>query len=75
LRRPDAGVPVVPIVLRNAYELMPGKAKTVPPGVVDVAVLDPIPTSGWTVETMRADMAGVRKQFVDTLANWPVDSR
>jgi putative phosphoserine phosphatase / 1-acylglycerol-3-phosphate O-acyltransferase len=71
----NAGVPIVPIVLRNAYELMPGKSKIVRPGVVDVAVLDPIPTDGWTRDTVREDMAAVRKRFVDTLENWPEDSQ
>jgi putative phosphoserine phosphatase/1-acylglycerol-3-phosphate O-acyltransferase len=70
-----AGVPIVPIVLRNAYDLMPGKSKLIHPGVVDVAVLDPIATDGWTRETVRADIASVRKQFVDTLKNWPKGSR
>jgi len=41
---------------------------------VDVAVLDPIPTDGWTRESVREDMAVVRKQFVDTLENWPKGS-
>ena len=69
-----AGVPIVPVVLRNAYDLMPGKSKFIHPGVVDVAVLDPIPTDGWTRESVREDMAVVRKQFVDTLENWPKGS-
>lgn len=66
-----AGVPIVPIVLRNAYDLMPGKSKLIHPGVVDVAVLDPVPTDGWTRDSVRADMAAVRRQFVDTLKDWP----
>jgi putative phosphoserine phosphatase / 1-acylglycerol-3-phosphate O-acyltransferase len=70
----NAGAPIVPIVLRNAYDLMPGKSKLIHPGVVDVAVLDPIPTDGWTRESVREDMAVVRKQFVDTLENWPKGS-
>jgi putative phosphoserine phosphatase/1-acylglycerol-3-phosphate O-acyltransferase len=69
-----AGVPIVPVVLRNAYDLMPGKSKVIHPGVVDVAVLDPIPTDSWTRDSVRDDMAAVRKQFVDTLKNWPKGS-
>lgn len=41
-----AGVPIVPIVIRDAYRLMPGKSALIRPGVVDVAVLEPIPTDG-----------------------------
>jgi hypothetical protein len=53
---------------------MPGKAKTIRPGVVDVAVLQPIPTDGWTVDTVHDDMAAVHQRFVDALANWPRES-
>ena len=70
-----ARVPMVPIVLRNSYDLNPGTAKIIRPGVVDVAVLDPIPTGGWTRETAREDVAAVRKLFADTLDNWPEEAR
>lgn len=66
-----AGVPIVPIVLRNAYQLVPGKSKLIRPGTVDVAVLDPIPTDTWTLKSVRRNIAAVRKQFVDTLKHWP----
>jgi putative phosphoserine phosphatase/1-acylglycerol-3-phosphate O-acyltransferase len=70
----NAGVPVVPVVIRNAYDLMPGSAKTIRPGTVDVAVLDPIPTHGWTKETVRAEVAAVQKIFEHTLENWPEEA-
>ena len=69
----DAGVPVVPIVLRNAYDLMPGAAKTIRPGTVDVAVLDPISTTGWAKKTVRAHAADVRQRFLDSLGDWPTE--
>jgi putative phosphoserine phosphatase/1-acylglycerol-3-phosphate O-acyltransferase len=67
----DAGVPVVPIVIRNAYELMPGAAKTIRPGTVDVAVLDPIETEAWSRERMRQHADDARRRFVETLERWP----
>jgi putative phosphoserine phosphatase / 1-acylglycerol-3-phosphate O-acyltransferase len=67
----EAGVPVVPIVLRNAYELMPGTAKGIRPGSVDVAVLEPIPTDAWTTAAIRAHTDAVRHRFVETLDDWP----
>jgi putative phosphoserine phosphatase/1-acylglycerol-3-phosphate O-acyltransferase len=70
----DAGVPVVPIVVRNAYDLMPGDAKSIRPGRVDVAVLDPIASDGWKREEMRSVAASVRQRFVDTMDNWPTES-
>ena len=70
-----AGVPIVPVILRNSYDLMPGSAKTIKPGVVDVAVLEPVSTKGWTADAIRAHVADVRQQFVQTLENWPGDAR
>jgi hypothetical protein len=37
---------------------------------VDVKVLPPIPTSGWTVRRLDQHVASVRQQFLDTLENW-----
>lgn len=67
-----AGIPVVPIVIRNA-ELIGGRnATSMNPGTVDVAVLPPIPTAGWRLSDLDRHVAAVRQQFVDTLADWPV---
>jgi putative phosphoserine phosphatase/1-acylglycerol-3-phosphate O-acyltransferase len=66
-----AGVPVVPIVIRNAGSVLPRGAFVIKPGTVDVAVLAPIPTDGWTVDDLDARIAEVRQRFVDTLASWP----
>jgi putative phosphoserine phosphatase / 1-acylglycerol-3-phosphate O-acyltransferase len=38
---------------------------------VDVAVLEPISTDGWTVDGLDARVAEVRQKFVDTLDDWP----
>jgi putative phosphoserine phosphatase/1-acylglycerol-3-phosphate O-acyltransferase len=67
----QAGVPIVPIVMRNAGELMWRRSMVVNPGVVDVAVLEPIPTDDWTVEDLDAQVAEVRQLFVYTLDDWP----
>jgi putative phosphoserine phosphatase/1-acylglycerol-3-phosphate O-acyltransferase len=67
----QAGVPMVPIVIRNAGELMWRRSMVINPGTVDVAVLEPIPTGDWTVEDLDARVAEVRQLFVDTLDNWP----
>ena len=48
----QAGVPIVPIVIRNSGELMWRGATTIRAGTVQVAVLPPIPTLGWTVEEL-----------------------
>jgi putative phosphoserine phosphatase/1-acylglycerol-3-phosphate O-acyltransferase len=66
------GVPVVPIVFRNANDVWPLGTQFMRPGTVDVVVHPPIPTAGWTDETLDAHIAAVRGVYLDTLANWPV---
>jgi putative phosphoserine phosphatase / 1-acylglycerol-3-phosphate O-acyltransferase len=44
------------------------------PGTVDVAVLEPVPTSGWTTDNLDDHIAYVRQRFLDTLDNWPGDT-
>jgi putative phosphoserine phosphatase/1-acylglycerol-3-phosphate O-acyltransferase len=66
-----AQVPVVPIVIRNAGSVLPRGAYVVRPGTVDVAVLPPIPVTGWTADDLDARVAEVRGRFLDTLARWP----
>lgn len=66
-----AGVPIVPIVVRNAGELMWRKSMVVNPGTVDVHVLEPIPTDDWTVDNLGVRVAEIRQLYVDTLESWP----
>jgi putative phosphoserine phosphatase / 1-acylglycerol-3-phosphate O-acyltransferase len=66
----QAGVPVVPVVLRNTGELMWRRSLTVAPGTVEVCVLDPV--SGWDPETLDQQVADLREQFVRTLDEWPL---
>lgn len=67
----QGGVPMVPIVIRNAGELMESHSAWIAPGVVDVCVLPPIDTSGWTADTVGEHRDEVREMFVRTLADWP----
>ncbi|THD04786.1 hypothetical protein B1810_04180 [Panacagrimonas perspica] len=67
----QAGVPVVPVVLRNAGEVMHRDALWMRPGVVDICVLQPVPTLDWTLESLDRRVAEVRQQFLDTLDQWP----
>jgi putative phosphoserine phosphatase/1-acylglycerol-3-phosphate O-acyltransferase len=66
------GVPVVPIVFRNANDVWPLGTQFMRPGTVDVVVHPPIPTDDWTDETLDTHIAEVRGLYLDTLANWPV---
>lgn len=67
----EAGVPVVPIVIRNAGELMWRDSYTLKPGTIQVAVQPPIDVSDWSDSDMRERVAGVRQMYADTLARWP----
>jgi putative phosphoserine phosphatase/1-acylglycerol-3-phosphate O-acyltransferase len=66
-----AGVPVVPIVIRNAEVLGPRNATVIRPGTVDVAVLPPISVERWKVADLAERIEAVRQQFLDTLEDWP----
>jgi putative phosphoserine phosphatase/1-acylglycerol-3-phosphate O-acyltransferase len=68
----QAGVPIVPIVLRNTGELAWRRSLVVNPGTVEVAVLDPIPAGEWTADDLDERIAEVRRRFADTLENWPL---
>jgi 1-acyl-sn-glycerol-3-phosphate acyltransferase len=66
----QAGVPVVPVVIRNAGELMWRNSFWLRPGRIDVRVLPPIPTRDWRAGTVGDHAAEVRELFVRTLAEW-----
>ena len=68
-----AGIPIVPIVIRNAEIVAARNSSTINPGTVDVAVFPPIPVNDWTLDTLPDHIAEVRRLYLDTLANWPVD--
>ena len=67
----QAGVPIVPVVLRNAGQLLAPHATVVRPGTVDVCVLEPIDTADWNPEDLNTIVPEVRQRFVDTLEKWP----
>ncbi|OHV05438.1 1-acyl-sn-glycerol-3-phosphate acyltransferase [Mycobacterium talmoniae] len=66
-----AGIPIVPIVIRNAEAIGDRHSKTLRSGSVDVAVLRPIAVDGWTVAELDERIAEVRQLYVDTLQHWP----
>jgi putative phosphoserine phosphatase / 1-acylglycerol-3-phosphate O-acyltransferase len=67
------GIPIVPIVIRNAEIVAARNSTVINPGTVDVAVFPPISVQDWTIETLPEHIAAVRQLYLDTLANWPVD--
>jgi putative phosphoserine phosphatase/1-acylglycerol-3-phosphate O-acyltransferase len=67
----QAGVPIIPIVIRNAGELMWRNAKTTRPGTVQVRVHQPITTTNWTKADLDAAVERVHRLYVETLECWP----
>jgi len=67
----EAEVPVVPVVIRNAGEIMWRASMVARPGTVDVAVLPPVPTDGLGHDDVDELTDRIRQQFVDTLDDWP----
>ena len=67
----QAEVPIVPVVIRNAGDIMWRASLVARPGTVDVAVLPPVPTAGLGPEGVDDLCDRVRQQFVEALADWP----
>jgi putative phosphoserine phosphatase/1-acylglycerol-3-phosphate O-acyltransferase len=67
----QAGVPIVPVVIRNAGDVMWRGSFLIRPGTIDVAVLAPVATSDWEVGELDQRVAEVRELFVRTLEAWP----
>jgi putative phosphoserine phosphatase/1-acylglycerol-3-phosphate O-acyltransferase len=59
----QAGVPIVPVVLRNALDALPKSALVVRPATVEVVVLPPIDTSRWTREGLAAEVEALRERY------------
>ncbi|GAB3237004.1 HAD-IB family hydrolase/lysophospholipid acyltransferase family protein [Mycolicibacterium hippocampi] len=69
----SVGIPIVPIVIRNAEVIAARDSSTFNPGTVDVVVYPPIPVDDWTHENLAERIAEVRGLYMDTLRNWPHD--
>jgi putative phosphoserine phosphatase / 1-acylglycerol-3-phosphate O-acyltransferase len=70
-----AGLPIVPIVIRNSESVAGRSAAALSPGTVDIAVLPPVSTADWTLRNLREHIAQVRADYVQTLADWPRSTR
>ncbi len=64
----QAGVPVVPIVIRNSSDSQPRGGFVIRPARIDVTVLPPVATDGWTPATVHEHADAVRDSFLRVLA-------
>jgi putative phosphoserine phosphatase/1-acylglycerol-3-phosphate O-acyltransferase len=67
-----AGLPIVPIVIRNSESVAGRNTARLNPGTVDIAVLPPVSVAGWTLLNLRERIAQVRTAYLETLAEWPM---
>jgi putative phosphoserine phosphatase/1-acylglycerol-3-phosphate O-acyltransferase len=63
----QAGVPMVPIVIHNASDVLPKGGFFIRPSVVHVDVLAPVSTDDWSAETIDKHVAAVRGQYLRLL--------
>lgn len=63
----QAGVPIVPIVIQNSGDVMPKGDPIYRPATVEVEVLPPVDTSGWSAETIDEHVNSVRAEFLRVL--------
>lgn len=63
----QAGVPMVPVVIRNAGDVAPKGDFVFRPATVEVEVLEPVDTSDWRAETIDEHVREVRNLFLRTL--------
>jgi putative phosphoserine phosphatase/1-acylglycerol-3-phosphate O-acyltransferase len=68
----QANVPIVPVVIRNAGDVMWRGSLVIRPGTIDVEVLEPISTNGWEVSELDERIAGIRELFARTLEEWRI---
>jgi putative phosphoserine phosphatase/1-acylglycerol-3-phosphate O-acyltransferase len=67
----EAGAPVVPLVIRNSYEVMARGSRLFRPGTVQVCVLPPLDVTTWKAEDLDRRVAEVQTLFQRTLDDWP----
>lgn len=64
-----AGVPIVPVVLKNTLDALPRDGLIIRPATIDVVVLPPIATTQWKREELDARIAEIEDLYRETLAD------
>lgn len=62
-----AGAPVVPVIVHGAMAVMPKGSWRIRPGIVDVHILEPVPTAGLTYDDRDSVSRAVRARMADCL--------
>lgn len=62
-----AKVPIVPIVIRNAHDVLPKHGLILRPATVEVVVHPPVFPRGWTRRNLDQKIETIRQLYLDTL--------
>ena len=65
----QAGVPIVPIVIKNAYQAVKKGTVLLRPTHIEVVVLDPVDTGLWKRKDLDKNIEEVRNLFIAELSN------
>ena len=63
-----AGVPIVPVVIKNALDALPRDGMVIRSATIDVVVHPPIPTSEWEREDLDEHISEIEELYAQTLA-------
>ncbi len=63
----QAGVPIVPVVIRNAHDAMPLGTNVFRAAAIEVVALPPISTKRWKKERLDYQITKIRKMFLKEL--------
>lgn len=63
----QAGVPIIPIILKNAHDAMPRGQNLFKPTLVEVIVIEPILTHDWTTENLNDKIDEITKVYLREL--------
>lgn len=63
----QAGVPIVPMVIKNAHDVLPRGSALIRPTAVEVVVLPPVSTADWTIDNMDERIEEIRALYLAEL--------
>ncbi|MFK7734095.1 MAG: HAD-IB family hydrolase [Pseudomonadales bacterium] len=63
----QTGVPIVPIVVKNAAELWPRGQQFVRPGTLHIEILKPVSTKNWTKSTLPEHLDALYHSYLEAL--------
>ena len=63
----QAGVPIVPVIIKNAHDVMPKGSNLIKPSIVEVVVLPAVNTDNWKKETLNKHIKAIRDRYLHEL--------